>query len=126
MDRGTSVDAADLSRLLESFLVARWGKEVVQRPRAMNGTGPWSTTETVPEVLRDMTWVTFSDAAQPRGVGIRDLGVQARVRTYLVAYLRTAGRIELHHWRHDSGSGWQYIKEQTLRTECVTPGPTSR
>ena len=120
------MDAAELSRLLESFLVARWGKDVVQRPRAMNGTCASNTSATLSAELRDMTWVMFTDAAQPSGVGIRDLGVQARVRTYLLAYLRAADRIELHHWRHDSGSGWQYIKEQTLRTESEAQGQMSK
>ena len=120
------MDAADLSRLLESFLVARWGKYVVQRPRAMNGACPSNTSATLSEALRDMTWIVFTDSAQPLGVGIRDLGMHAQVRTYLLAYLRAADRIELHQWRHDSASGWQYINEQTLRTENEAQGQMSK
>jgi hypothetical protein len=116
------VDAAELSGLLETFLAARWGKGIIQRPRAMSGVLPWETADAVPEALRDMSWALFTDGGQPLAVGISDVGVHRRLRVFLLAYLRRCGRIELHHWSHDCASGWQYIKEQIPRIEGTARG----
>src|ERR1700728_4244696 len=49
------MEASELSRFLDSFLAARWGRQVMERPRADRTTRPWGDGP-APENLRDLTW----------------------------------------------------------------------
>lgn len=94
---------------LESFLVARWGRAVLQRPRADRTVRPWGA-EPAPPHLSDFTWVVFGDEGQPRGVGIRAEKVRDEPM-FLLIYWRDRNRIESHRWRLDPVAGWQYVRE---------------
>ena len=105
------MNAAQLGPILESFLVARWGKQVKERLRAPPGARPWKEG-VEPEQYRGMTWVIFADHDQPLGVGIREEGKRNGVMIYLCAYWRRADKLESHLWRCHSAWGWQHVAER--------------
>jgi hypothetical protein len=106
--KGGHVGASHLPQLLESFIVARWGKPAMERQRAARNTPPWGMS-VEPEYLRDSIWVTFSDGREPFAVGIRELVGCAAGKSYILFYWRQSGKIESHRWRCDATSGWQHL-----------------
>jgi hypothetical protein len=105
------VDAAELLRHLESFVVARWGKDMTHRPRSSCQTRPWGIGET-PEKFNGLTWLTFGDTLDPKAVGIRMDGSHGSVPAFLLVYWRRSGKIESYLWRYGPGSGWHYVAQR--------------
>ena len=101
---------AESTQLLESFLVARWGRDTMLRPHAYTQTGPDGDAGPV-ETFRGMTWVVFADTSEPKAVGIRQDGSRDGLDRFLLAYLRRSGKLELHRWRR-SASGWFHVAER--------------
>jgi hypothetical protein len=109
------MDSNNLYESLESFMKARWGTHVMDRPRAVQGASPWGLAPE-PEQLRGLTWAVFRDAREPRAVGIRVSAVREGVQTLLLVHCRQSGEIESAHWWHDSLTGWQHIPRLEWRT----------
>jgi hypothetical protein len=103
------MEANQLSKQLDSFLVARWGAEASERRRAEPLARPWGEGP-APEDLSDMMWAVFIDGREPHCVGIRAVEIRG-TPMFLLIYWRCAGQIEAHHWRCDSAAGWQHVKE---------------
>jgi hypothetical protein len=102
------VEASELSRFLDSFLAARWGRQVLERQRADRMVRPWGDRP-APANLPDLTWVVFRDGGQPLAVGIRAGEPRRGVQLFVLVYWWRSHKIESRHWRCDSVSGWQHV-----------------
>ena len=107
------MEASELSRFLESFLAARWGRQVMERPRADRTTRPWGDGP-APVTLNDFSWAVFRDGGQPLAVGIRAGELRSGVQLFVLVYWWRTHKIESHHWRCDSAAGWQHVAELSL------------
>src|ERR1700722_16934277 len=100
-------DARDLSKYLESFLLARCGCNVPSWTREPRGATPWGK-QRPPAPFSDVTWVTFSEAHEPLGVGIRVAGRQECPALRLLSSVLRSRGAEAAHWFFDSVTGWQH------------------
>jgi hypothetical protein len=104
------MEASELSRFLESFMVTRWGRQVMGWPRADRTTRPWGNGPASTS-LHDFTWAVFRDGGQPLAVGIRAGELRRGAQLFVLVYWWRTHKIESHHWRCDSAAGWQHVAE---------------
>jgi hypothetical protein len=108
-DPSPPIETNQLRQFLESFLVARWGRPVMERARAPRVARPWGGGP-APANLQDLTWAVFADGGQPIAVGLRPTE-PCGGQTFLIVYWRHTNLIETHRWRIDSIGGWLHVRE---------------